>query len=74
MWPMKEFPPFRLDARNQCLWRAGEMGKNGAYVYLCAVRLPARKCSVLGYAIIVRFTDGIGPLKATYGMWQDAQA
>ena len=49
-------------------------GKNGAYVYLCAVRLPARKCSVPGYAIIVRFTDGIGPLKATYGMWQDAQA
>src|SRR6266478_2993852 len=25
MWPMKEFPPFRLDARNQCLWRTGEM-------------------------------------------------
>lgn len=22
---MKEFPPFRLDARNQCLWRAGRM-------------------------------------------------
>jgi predicted ATPase/DNA-binding winged helix-turn-helix (wHTH) protein len=22
---MKEFPPFRLDARNQCLWRAGKM-------------------------------------------------
>ena len=23
---------------------------------------------------MVRFTDGIGPLKAAYGMWQDAQA
>ena len=23
---------------------------------------------------MVRFTDGIGPLKATYGMWQEAQA
>jgi len=43
-------------------------------VYLCAVRLPARKCSDPGYAIIVRFTDGIGPLKPAYGMWQDEQA
>ena len=25
MSPMKEFAPFRLDARNQCLWRAGNM-------------------------------------------------
>src|SRR6266478_1435313 len=55
-------------------WLYCSTGKNGAYVYLCAVRLPARKCSVPGYAIIVRFTDGIGPLKATYGMWQDAHA
>jgi len=23
---------------------------------------------------MVRFTDGIGPLKPTYGMWQNAQA
>jgi hypothetical protein len=29
---------------------------------------------VPGYAIIVRLTDGIGPLKAAYGMWQEAQA
>jgi hypothetical protein len=29
---------------------------------------------VPGYAIIVRFTDGIGPLKAAYGMWQKEQA
>src|SRR5258708_5129411 len=27
-----------------------------------------------GYAIIVRLTDGIGPLKAAYGMWQKEQA
>ena len=43
-------------------------GKYGEYVYLCAVRLPARKCTVPGYATIVRLTDGIGPLKPTYGM------
>jgi predicted ATPase/DNA-binding winged helix-turn-helix (wHTH) protein len=24
MSPMKEFPPFRLDTHNQCLWRVGE--------------------------------------------------
>jgi hypothetical protein len=23
---------------------------------------------------MVKFTDGIGPLKPAYGMWQDAQA
>ena len=43
-------------------------------MYLCAVRLPARKCTVPGYATIVRLTDGIGPLKPAYGMWQEAQA
>jgi hypothetical protein len=36
--------------------------------------LAARKRADPGYAIIVLFTDGIGPLKAAYGMWQDAQA
>src|SRR3981081_4265025 len=25
MSPMKEFPPFRLDVLNQCLWRIGKM-------------------------------------------------
>ena len=25
---MKEFPPFRLDAVNQCLWRRGETGQD----------------------------------------------
>ena len=46
----------------------------GEYVYRCAVRLPARNSSDPGYAIIVRLTDGIGPLKPAYGMWQKAQA
>ncbi len=27
MLPMPEFPPFRLDACNQCLWRVGEMNR-----------------------------------------------
>jgi predicted ATPase/DNA-binding winged helix-turn-helix (wHTH) protein len=27
MSPMPEFPPFRLDTRNQCLWRIGERGR-----------------------------------------------
>src|SRR5882762_7010706 len=57
-----------------CTWLNCKTGKNGAYGYRCAVRLPARKCAVPGYATIVRFTDEIGPLQATYGMWQDAQA
>jgi len=64
-------------------WR---LGKNGAYVSRCAVPLAGPKCEPFpGYAIIVRFTDGIGPLKATgfqrgrrgglrCRMWQDAQA
>lgn len=26
--PMKEFPPFRLDARNQCLWRVDKMKRD----------------------------------------------
>ena len=43
-------------------------------MYLCAVRLPARNAKDPGYAIIVRLTDGIGPLKPAYGMWQKAQA
>jgi hypothetical protein len=43
-------------------------------VYLCAVRLPARNLTDPGYATIVKFTDGIGPLKPTYGIWQNAQA
>ena len=30
--------------------------------------------TIRDYAIIVRLTEGIGPLKAAYGMWQDAQA
>ncbi len=37
-------------------------------MYHCAVRLPARNFSDPGYAIIVRLTDGIGPLKAAYGI------
>ncbi len=43
-------------------------------MYLCAVRLPARNWNDPGYAIIVRLTDGIGPLKPAYGMWQKPQA
>ena len=39
------------------------------YVYLCAVRLAARNSYDPGYATIVRFTDGIGPLKAAYGIF-----
>src|SRR5258708_25059175 len=50
------------------------MGKKGAYVYLCAVRLPALNSTDPGYAIIVRLTDGIGPLKPAYGMWQKPHA
>src|SRR5260370_40339607 len=60
----QKFPPKKAP----CVALRWSTGKNGAYVYLCAVTLPARKRSVPGYAIIVRFTDGIGPLKATYGM------
>src|SRR6266481_1000751 len=52
-------------------WRTGYQGE---YVYRGAVRLPARNAKDPGYAIIVRLTDGIGPLKATYGMWQELQA
>ena len=52
-------------------WSTGNLGE---YVYRCAVRLPARNSSDPGYAIIVRLTDGIGPLKPAYGMWQKPQA
>jgi hypothetical protein len=50
------------------------IGKKGEYVYLCGVRLPALNSTDPGYAIIVRLTDGIGPLKPAYGMWQKPQA
>src|SRR6266404_2492721 len=66
----QKFPP----KNNPCTslnWRTGNLGE---YVYRCAVRFPARKRNDPGYAIIVRLTDGIGPLKATYGMWQKLQA
>src|ERR1700756_3529859 len=66
----QKFPP----KKRPCSSLNWSTGKNGAYGYLCADRLPARKWAVPGYAIIVRLTDGIGPLKATYGMWQDAHA
>src|SRR5712672_4194102 len=49
-------------------------GNLGEYEYLCAVLLPARNCMDPGYATIVRLTDGIGPLKPAYGIWQKAQA
>src|SRR5919109_2636771 len=52
-------------------WSTGNLGE---YVYRCAVRLPARNSSDPGYAIIVRLTDGIGPLKPAYGIWQKPQA
>src|SRR6266481_694292 len=52
-------------------WRTGYQGE---YVYRGAVRLPALNAKDPGYAIIVRLTDGIGPLKPTYGMWQKPQA
>src|SRR5207302_1170822 len=58
--PSQKFPP-----KNSCCvslnWRTGNLGE---YVYRCAVRLPARKRNDPGYATIVRFTDGIGPLNA----------
>src|ERR1700730_7023322 len=43
-------------------------------MYRCAARLPARNAYDPGYATIVRLTDGIGPLKPAYGIWQKAQA
>src|SRR6266481_7683547 len=49
-------------------------GNLGEYEYLCAFLLPALNCMDPGYATIVRLTDGIGPLKPVYGMWQKAQA
>jgi hypothetical protein len=52
-------------------WRTGNLAEYG---YRCGVRFPARKRNDPGYATIVRLTDGIGPLKAAYGMWQEEQA
>ena len=64
-----------VSAKNRpCAWLYWSTGKNGEYGCRCAVRLPARKRAVPGYAIIVRLTEGIGPLKPAYGRWQDAQA
>src|SRR5260370_5897434 len=66
----KKFPPKnRPCSRLYC-----STGKKGEYVYRCAVRLPARKRNVPGNATIVRLTEGIGPLKPAYGMWQDEHA
>src|SRR5260370_10289214 len=66
----QKFPPKNRPAI-ALYWRTGYQGE---YVYRGAARLPARNAKDPGYAIIVRLTDGIGPLKATYGMWQNAQA
>src|SRR5258705_13600828 len=68
--PSQKFPP-----KNNC-WTSlyWKTGKRGEYVYRCGVRLPARKWKDPGYAVIVRLTDGIGPLKPAYGIWQDAHA
>src|SRR5712671_6169363 len=49
-------------------------GNLGEYEYLWAVLLPARYCIDPGYATIVKLTDGIGPLKPAYGIWQEEQA
>src|SRR3982074_542485 len=65
----QKFPP----KNRPCVALYWSTGNLGEYVYRCAVRLPARKRSVPGDATIVRLTDGIGPLKPAYGMWQKAQ-
>ena len=66
----QKFPP----KNRPCVSLNWSTGNRGEYVYRCAVRLPARNSSDPGYAIIVRLTDGIGPLKPAYGIWQEAQA
>src|SRR5882757_11360873 len=66
----QKFPP----KNRPCVSLNWSTGYQGAYVYRCAVRLPARNRNDPGYAIIVALTDGIGPLKPAYGKWQDAQA
>src|SRR5919109_1131513 len=66
----QKFPPKNRPCTS-LNWSTGNLGE---YVYRCAVRLPARCPADPGYAIIVRLTDGIGPLKAAYGMWQKPQA
>src|SRR5258708_33466709 len=66
----QKFPP-----KNRfCVVLRSRTGNQGAYVYRCAVRLAARNAIDDGYATIVRLTDGIGPLKPAYRMWQNAQA
>src|ERR1700687_2217751 len=66
----QKFPP----VNNPTDWVKLNTGNLGEYVYRCATRLPARYGSDPGYATIVRLTDGIGPLKPAYGMWQKEQA
>src|SRR4030088_355625 len=55
----QKFPP-KKSCWVSLNWSTGDQG---AYVYRCAVRLPARNRNDPGYAIIVALTDGIGPLK-----------
>src|SRR6266403_2245430 len=68
--PSQKFPPKNAP----CVSLYSRTGNLGEYVYRCAVRLPALKRNDPGYATVVRLTDGIGPLKPAYGMWQEAQA
>src|SRR6266481_7636687 len=68
--PSQKFPP----KNRPCVLSKLSTGNVCEYVYRCAVRLAARSRNDPGYATIVRLTDGIGPLKAAYGMWQEAQA
>jgi len=68
--------PRKFSAEEQLLCRV-EVEHGGRCVSTCtacAVRLAARSRNDPGYATIVRLTDGIGPLKAAYGMWQEAHA
>src|SRR3984893_9576894 len=66
----QKFPP----KNRPCTGLYSSTGKSGEYGYRCAVRLLARLRADPGYATMVRLTDGIGPLKPAYGMWQKPQA
>src|SRR6516165_3181595 len=68
--PSQKFPP----KNSCCVLSKLSTGNVCEYVYRCGVRLAARSRNDPTYAAVVKFSDGIGPPKAAYGMWQEAQA
>src|SRR5271166_1066331 len=68
--PSQKFPPKNAPA----VVLYSSTGNGCEYAYRCGVRLAARSRYDPTYAAVVKFSDGIGPPKAAYGIWQAAQA